>query len=397
MTHLDPTLRLREVPWQALCGLEPLAILAIEKVLAGERAERVLDRLLRDHRGLEREQRTALVEAVFGVALWRRRLAHEAKVAASPEHAGALLSALVKGLSSDSDLELGVRWSFPDWIAATLVSYLGEGAADSLCAALNLPGPICLRANALRITRDELASRLRDEGVATRPAPYSRLGLLVEGARPNILALAAHREGLFEVQDEGSQLLGLLVEARPGHVVLDYCAGAGGKTLLLAGEAGELHVHDSDGGRLARLEQRAARAGVKLIQVHRRPPPPSLLCDRVLVDAPCSELGALRGGPDARFHLSQQQAGELPALQSRLLRSAAQHVLPGGRLVYATCTLRREENEAVVESFLRDQPAFSLRSAGAGWLPEELRRGPYFLSLPDRHGTDGFFAAVLET
>jgi 16S rRNA (cytosine967-C5)-methyltransferase len=150
-----------------------------------------------------------------------------------------------------------------------------------------------------------------------------------------------------------------------------------------------------DGERLARLERRAQRAGAREVTVHRAPPPPDLLCDAVLVDAPCSELGALRRGPDVRFRLSQPETEALPARQIDVLSAAAQHVRPGGRLVYATCTLRREENEDVVSAFLASHPSFALRRPEASWLTESLLRGPYLVPLPHRHGTDGFFAALL--
>jgi 16S rRNA (cytosine967-C5)-methyltransferase len=178
--------------------------------------------------------------------------------------------------------------------------------------------------------------------------------------------------------------------------VLDLCAGAGGKTLLLAAELrgeGELHAFDTDMSKLARLQQRADRAGVRGLVVHSQLPPP-LECDAVLVDAPCSELGALRRGPDARFRVSADLS--IVKLQLGLLQQGASHVRAGGRLIYATCTLRREENEGVVEAFLREAAAFRVVRAGGDWLDGGLRRGDFFLSVPHRHGTDGFFAAVLE-
>ena len=421
MVPADPTLRLREVPWPALRGLQDAACAAIAETLRGAPAERVVDRLLRAHRSLTRDQRAALVEAVFGVALWRRRLVSLTFVIdeCQPRSAALLLAALLRDLAGLRDAEaaalagltegelqprriapvtLALRWSLPDWIAACLQREVA-GEADALCAALNAPGPICLRANTLRLSREALQQRLAGEGLRTQLTRWSPLGLHVLEARPNLLGLGAQREALFEVQDEGSQLVGLLTDARPGQRVLDFCAGAGGKTLLLAGELGgegELHAHDVDQGRLLRLERRAARAGVEGLLVHRAPPPAGLRFDRVLVDAPCSELGALRRGPDARFLLREEAVLALPALQGQLLARAAVHVGAGGRLVYATCTLRREENEEVVEAFLRAHPSFALRRAWAPWLAPSMLRGDYFLCLPHRHGTDGFFAAVMD-
>jgi 16S rRNA (cytosine967-C5)-methyltransferase len=415
---MDPTDRLHSLPWAALDGLQQPVRGAIARVLEGAEAERVVDRALRDRRELSRPQRTAVVEAIFGVALWRRRLAWHAGTLEQPADAPLLLFALLRDLAGLSDGEaarlagvmdpsppprrpppeaLGVRWSLPDWIAASLARDFGA-EADALCAALNLPGPVCLRANTLRATREALAARLGDENITTRFGEHSRLALVVEGPRPNILGLRAFREGLFEVQDEGSQLLGLLASAQPGETVLDACAGAGGKTLLLAAElanAGALHAHDIDQERLDRLERRAERAGVTNLLVHRTSVPEGLRCDAALVDVPCSELGALRRGPDARFRVREKLARSLPELQLRLLTEAAQHLRSGGRLVYATCTLRREENEDVVSRFLEGHPEFALRPAGDPWLSASLRRGPFLTTLPHRHGTDGFFAADL--
>ena len=418
---MDPTGRLRALPWSSLEGLGPVAATGIARLLAGAPAERVVDRVLRDRPALAAAQRTALVEAIFGVALWRRRLGWHAGAEPAPENAALLLAVLLRdlaGLPGEAAAtlasfagqlppqragpdDLGLRWSFPDWIAACLLRDFGA-EADELCAALDLPGPICLRANSLRTTRDGLAARLAAENILTRPGRFSPLALVVEGPRPNILGLRAHRDGLFEVQDEGSQLLGLLVRARPGETVLDLCAGAGGKTLLLGGELavpdqeGALHAHDVDPGRLDRLERRAARAGLTGLRVHRGELPHQLRFDAILVDAPCSELGALRRGPDARFRLSETAAAALPALQRSLLDRAARLLLPEGRILYATCTLRREENEDVVAAFLEDHRSFALRPATWPGLSDELQRGSFFTSLPHRHGTDGFFAARLE-
>ena len=413
--------RLREVPWPGLRGLHPVVLPAIAAVLEGHAAERVIDRLLRGQREFTSAQRTAVVEAIFGVALWRRRLSWHASVdraapllfcllrdlAGVPEELAAELSGLEgpRPLPRDPPESIALRWSFPDWIAEAFARDFGA-EANALCAALNLPGPICLRANALKTTPDQLAALLAGEGVRTRPGRWSPLSLIVEGARPNIYGLRAHQQGLFEVQDEGSQLLGLLVGAKPGETVLDLCAGAGGKTLLLAGELASrgapatragLHAHDVDGERLARLRLRADRAGVSGLVLHHGALPEDLRCDAVLIDAPCSELGSLRRGPDLRFRTSLEQADDFPPLQLRLLEQAARHLRPGGRLVYATCTLRREENEAVVAAFLAESPVFRSRTTPPPGVPARMSRAGLFKSLPHLHGTDGFFAAVLES
>lgn len=367
-------------------------------MLSGSAAERVLDRFLRSHRDLTAGGRQAVAEAIFGVGLWRRRLRFHAGEDAPPL---VLLASMLRDLAGRDDAELlcslpagtlppsapppgdlAARHSLPDWLAATLVQEAGDEApllADALC----MPGPAFLRANRARISRDALAARLLGEGLPTCPTRLAPDGLTVLAPRPNLLALPAFREGLLEVQDEGSQLLGEAVGSLPGETVLDLCAGAGGKTLQLAaavGPAGRVHACDPDASRLSRLRTRAARAGAK-VTIHGPEAPPGLLADRVLVDAPCSGLGALRRGPDLRFRIDPASFGGLPALQLSILERAAAHVRPGGRLVYATCTLRREENEEVALAFEERRADFT--------------RSALFLRLwPHRHGTDGFFAAT---
>ncbi len=374
-----------------------------------------MDRTLRDHRDLSREQRQALVEALFNVGLWRRRLgfllgredappawllyAFLHGLAGVPAAQAASLAGLEAppALASGEPPSLALRYSLPDWLAEHAVRELGPEAED-FCAHLNVPGPITLRVNPLRTSREALAERLRTEGVSTHPGRWSPLALQVEGPRPNIYGLATYREGLFEVQDEGSQLLGLLVEARPGETVLDLCAGAGGKTLLLGAamaNSGRLFAYDPDAERLTRLERRCVQAGLTHVRVLWQPPE-SLSFDRVLVDAPCSELGTLRRGPDLRFRLRPESLAELPRVQRDILERAGRLVRPGGRLVYATCTLARAENEDLVAGFLRERPEFHPVPPGAGWLSPECVREGRLVCAPHRHGTDGFFAVVLE-
>jgi 16S rRNA (cytosine967-C5)-methyltransferase len=388
---------------------------ALGRVLSGEPAERVLDRTLRAHRRLSREQRQALAEALFNVGLWRRRLSFHLGTPEAP--APALLQAFLQllaglpapeaarlaGLAEPLPLlqeeppSLALRFSFPDWLAEHFTRELGP-AAEDFCAHLNVPGPITLRANSLRTSREALAERLRAEGVETRPGALSPLALHIVGPKPNLYGLASFQQGLFEVQDEGSQLLGLLVEAQPGETVLDLCAGAGGKTLLLGAamrNQGRLMAYDPDAERLDRLRQRCTRAGVSNHHVLQAPPE-AAIADRVLVDAPCSELGSLRRGPDMRFRVQPETLASLPSVQHDILRRAGSLVRPGGRLVYATCTLNRAENEQVVEQFLQEAPEYRRVPPGAGWLEPSCVREGFLFCAPHLHGTDGFFAAVLE-
>jgi 16S rRNA (cytosine967-C5)-methyltransferase len=380
--------RLRELPWAAL--RRDVVLPAISRVLDGAAAEREVDRALRSHPGLSRDERTAAVEAIFGVALWRRRLSWEASgsqdaavlllcllrdLAGVPQpQAAALAGAPAPPRRSDAPLRLAERWSLPDWLEAHLAAELG-GAADAFCAAVAVPGPVCLRANRLLCTREELARRLAGEGIETRPGALAPDAVHVHARNPNLFGSRAWRDGLFEPQDEGSQLVGMLVEPVEGETVLDLCAGAGGKSLLLAAQGARVFAHDPDTARTARLRTRALRAHAEeRIEIVRAP----VAADRVLVDAPCSELGTLRRGPDSRWRIDPAQLPSLPALQGELLETAAP--LARRRIVYATCTVSRAENEEVALRFEQSHP--------------ELRRTRTLRLLPHLDGTDGFFAVV---
>jgi 16S rRNA (cytosine967-C5)-methyltransferase len=402
--------RLRAVPWERLAGLAADLDAPLAEILGGAPAERVIDRFLRAHPRLDRDGRKVAAEALFGVGLWRRRLRWHAGDGTAPR---LLLASLLRDLGGREDAEplaglpVGAlpprrdppeapadRWSLPDWLAAGIEASAPAGEAAALAAALCLPAPIALRANAALIGRDALVERLRTEGMRTRPGSLAPHALVVESERPNLFGSAAWREGLFEVQDEGSQLLAALVGARPGEELLDLCAGAGGKTLALAAEAGggRVHAADPDPDRLRRLADRVARAGLSNVAVHGAVPPPALRVDRALVDAPCSELGTLRRGPDLRWRLDPARFGPLPALQLSLCETALARLRPGGRLVYATCTFRREEDEGVALALEARHPELERLRPEAP--PDCLTPEGFLRTWPHRHGCDGFFAAA---
>jgi 16S rRNA (cytosine967-C5)-methyltransferase len=399
--------RLAQIDWSQLPEVRRQVLEALGPVLHGAEAARLLTVLLRSHPGWDAAHRAVAAEALFGVALWRRRLTHHA----GSEAPGALLTALLRDVAhlpvhSVRDWtgapvpearpppeDWPTRFSWPDALAHELERALGP-EAPLFAAASNVPGPVTVRANRLRLDRDALAERLRTEGVSGHAARWAPDALHLDG-RPNVLGLASHQEGLFEVQDEGSQLAGGLLEARPGQRILDLCAGAGGKTLLLAaalqGE-GRVDAYDVDREALERLRHRAERAGagatVRILQAL-----PEETYDSVLVDAPCSALGSIRRGPDVRWRTDVLSFAQWPSIQRALLKTAAERVQPGGRLIYVTCTVRPEENEEVVRALLEAHPDFQQVDAPVA---AELRHGPALVTLPHRHGADGFFGAVLE-
>jgi len=287
-----------------------------------------------------------------------------------------------------------------------LVTDLGEAEAQALAAAMNTRAPLTVRSNGVKASREELVARLAEEGVVAHPTELSPTGLLFE-TRVNAFGLSAFRDGLFEVMDEGSQLVAEAVAPPPKGRVVDACAGAGGKTLALAAlldGQGRILALDSNGKKLEELRRRARRAGLSNLaarEVHGGELPAEAKLgawDRVLVDAPCSGLGTLRRNPEARWRLTPKTVDGFPAQQLSLMVTYAPLVAPGGRLIYATCTLLRRENEEVAERFLAERPDFVLMPLKEIWGKERAGRlgdGTYLKVYPHRHGTDGFFAAVL--
>jgi 16S rRNA (cytosine967-C5)-methyltransferase len=269
--------------------------------------------------------------------------------------------------------------------------------------------PLTVRANLLKTDREALRARLLGEGASARPTRHSPWGLVLDG-HANAFALPSFQEGHFEIQDEGSQLVALAIGARPGWKVVDACAGAGGKALALAAEMhgkGSLFALDCDRDRLEEAKRRARRAGVHNLRSRHIPPGAEAAaaladlagqCDRVLVDAPCSGLGTLRRKPDGRWRLRPDDVARFAALQKELLLRFAGLVKPGGRLVYATCSVGSAENEEVAAFALREAPGLAPLPLAAA-LGEGLARalgaaGHTLQLLPHRHGTDGFFLAA---
>jgi 16S rRNA (cytosine967-C5)-methyltransferase len=303
------------------------------------------------------------------------------------------------------DMPEAVRLEVPDWLLPLLAARFGDDLADEM-AALAEPAPLDLRVNLLKATREQARASLAAEGVEATPTPISPWGLRVPGRRP-VTAGRTFQQGMVEIQDEGSQLVAALVGAEPGMRVADWCAGAGGKTLALAmmmDNRGHIAACDVSAARLDGAVRRLRRAGVHNVERHLVEPGDKWAkrraggFDRVLVDAPCTGIGTWRRNPDARLKLAARDLSELRAKQAAILAQAARLVRSGGRLVYATCSVLTEENEAQVQNFLASHPLFAVVPLARVWpLPGPPPcPGPFLTLTPRRHGTDGFFAAVLE-
>lgn len=298
-----------------------------------------------------------------------------------------------------------VRLELPDWLLPRLAARFGNALAVEM-AALSAPAPLDLRVNSLKTDQAQAQAALAAEGWDARPTPLSPWGLRIDGRRP-VTTGPAFMSGLVEIQDEGSQLVAMMVDAAPGMRVADWCAGAGGKTLALAGmmrNRGQIVACDVSVSRLDSAVRRLRRAGAHNVERHLLEPGDKWLkrragtFHRVLVDAPCTGTGTWRRNPVARLRLRERDLTELIAKQAGILDTAQSLVRKGGRLVYATCSLLDEENEAQVSAFLLRHADFAVVPLPSAWsLDIPVPNDGDFLSLtPARHGTDGFFAAVLE-
>ncbi|MGY8905438.1 MAG: RsmB/NOP family class I SAM-dependent RNA methyltransferase [Burkholderiales bacterium] len=316
------------------------------------------------------------------------------------------------------------RHNLPDWLAASLKAQLdapqtgqvGQAGQQgsgfwALVHSLNTSAPLDLRVNQLQDKRAAVQAELQKAGIASSPTPFSPWGLRVAG-KPALNQVDAYTRGAVEVQDEGSQLLALLLDAGRGEMVVDFCAGAGGKTLALGAamrNTGRLYAMDTSAHRLDALKPRLSRSGLSnvhpLVIAHERDERIKRLAgkiDRVLVDAPCSGLGTLRRNPDLKWRQNPKTLAQLALTQAAILQSAARLLKPGGRLVYATCSLLTQENEEIADAFTRQQADFAPLPVAEllGGLKVEnaasLCSGLYLRLWPHLHQTDGFFAAAWE-
>jgi 16S rRNA (cytosine967-C5)-methyltransferase len=406
-----------------------VAIAALERVLALDHpADAALRGFFAERRQLGSHDRAYIAETVFAV-LRHKRLLEQLVGQRTPRRLALAVLIKLQGygigqldqlLGNDdkdwavrlksTDIELlpaATRLSLPDWLHEDLLAQYPEPEVVSLARAMLRPAPLDLRVNTLKISRDDALRALQAGGLNAEATPYSPVGIRLAG-KPAINRHPLFLDGAIEVQDEGSQLLGFLLAPKRREMVVDFCAGAGGKTLMLGAlmqSRGRLYALDVSEKRLNNFKPRLQRSG--LSNVH-----PQLIqsetdvkvrrlagkIDRVLVDAPCSGLGTLRRNPDLKWRQSPETVAELTVKQSAILNAAATLVKPGGRLVYATCSLLANENRRIVERFLEKHPEFSVVSSEE--ILDEQRISvdcKTFLQLrPDLHNTDAFFAAAMQ-
>jgi 16S rRNA (cytosine967-C5)-methyltransferase len=396
---------------------------------AREPADQQLRRFFRENSNLGGRDRALVADTVYA-ALRHRRLLEKITPAATPREIA--LATLMKiqgiGLSqieavlrgdekkwlaalkaqSAEDQPLGIRADLPDWVVDRLRGHMSDDEILALGRGMQQAAPLDLRVNTMKAPREAVLERLEYDNLEASPARYSPIGVRLK-EKPALNKHPMFLDGAVEVQDEGSQLLGMLMEPRRGEMVVDFCAGAGGKTLQMGAamhSQGRLYAFDVSDTRLANLAPRLKRSGLSNVFPQRIANENDAKVkrlrgkiDRVLVDAPCTGLGTLRRNPDLKSRQTEEGLAELNVKQRAILESAASLLKPGGRLVYGTCSLLREENEAIVDAFLAGHPDFRLVPA-----KEVLQRAgvkvpgteTYLRLNPHVHGTDGFFAAVME-
>ena len=411
-------------------GMLDAATLALQKILRFDQAaDTLLSAFFRERRQLGGRERGFVAETVYAVLRRRRLLEYLLAAEVTPRHlvlaaltriagrsqrqlAAAITSAEGEWLAAwrsraEPDLPFAVQTDFPDWLLTRLLVHSDEQQVMQLARGLNQSAPLDLRVNTLSAQRAQILAQLASEGIAAQACPYSPLGVRL-GEKPALQRHPLFLSGAIEVQDEGSQLLGFLLGPRRGEVVVDFCAGAGGKTLLLGAmmrSTGRLYAFDVAEKRLAKMKPRLARAGLSNVHTVRISGENDThvkrlagKVDRVLVDAPCSGLGTLRRNPDLKWRQTESSVEELTRKQADILAAASRMVKPGGRLVYATCSILREENEAIIERFSDAHPQFKPLSARAVLAEQgiEIDCGEAMHLYPHVHGCDGFFAQVME-
>jgi len=393
-------------------------------------ADVTLSRYFKDHPRLGGRERGAIAECIYSVlrnksfytdfggfgtgasATMRRLVLLGMADAIGAESLGGLSEDETAFLARIEEIDRSLlppkqRANLPDWLYDKFIAQYGEEETLQLAAVLNTPAPLDLRVNTLKADREKVVAELATAPIVAEPTPYAATGLRVM-KKPALQNLPLFKEGAIEVQDEGSQVLAQLLGARRGEMVVDFCAGAGGKTLAIGAimrSTGRLYAFDVSEKRLTKLKPRLARSGLSnvhpVVIAHERDAKVKRLAgkiDRVLVDAPCSGMGTLRRNPDVKWRQQAEGVAELTEKQISILDGASRLVKFGGRLVYATCSLLDEENDGIAAQFLATHPDFELVPMSKVLAEQRipLEMGDYLKMLPHKHGTDGFFAAVFE-
>jgi 16S rRNA (cytosine967-C5)-methyltransferase len=413
--------------------LPPFILSSAEEVLReilrfAAPADTTLSRYFKDHPRLGGRERGAIAECIYAVLRNKAFFTDRAEAGGGATMRRLVLLGMADaigfdalgGLSEDESewlkrqleidrslLHKSMRANMPKWLFDKLVEQYGEEETLVLADALNTPAPLDLRVNAMKANRDEVIAELAQAPIAADPTPFAPLGLRIH-KKPALQNLPLFKSGAIEVQDEGSQVLAQILGAKRGEMVVDFCAGAGGKTLALGAQmrnTGRLYAFDVSEKRLAKLKPRLARSGLSNVHpvaiAHERDAKIKRLAgkiDRVLVDAPCSGMGTLRRNPDVKWRQPPEAIAEMHAKQVAILDGAARLVKGGGRLVYATCSLLNEENDQVAAQFIETHPDFQLVPMRQVLAEQkiDLDMGDYLKLLPHKHQTDGFFAAVFE-
>lgn len=292
--------------------------------------------------------------------------------------------------------------SHPRWLVKRWLKILGSEETLALCQANNRIPPVFLRVNRLKTTRTAVIEELQGENITVEETAYSPDGLVVSGHSSSLRTSASYEKGHIQVQDEASQLIAHLLAPEPGEQVLDVCAGSGVKTTHLAelmGNRGEIIAMDINERKLAALSDLAERLGVAIVETIRGDATADMASlpsfDRILVDAPCSGLGTLRRNPEIKWRIKASDLQRFAELQKKILINAASRLKKGGLIVYSVCTVTREENEAVIEDFLLQLRDFHLLPPPETINHSMIDARGFLRTSSDRHGTDGFFAAVM--
>lgn len=376
--------------------------------------DRIVDSYYRKHRELNSQSRRTIADIVFNVIRWRLRIENELRKQGvkKPTREQVVEYYLDHDPFEVADFPprgspsvVAAYYSLPEWFVKRLIKQEGELRAYSLMSAFKREAPVTLRINTLRASRDEVITALKDAGHDPQATRYSPYGISL----PRRLVLAADenfKKGFFEVQDEASQLVTIAVGANAGETILDACAGAGGKSLMLAmlmRDSGTIIAADIDDKKLKELERRAKRANVTSITTVSTKKLEAMekyrgKCDAVLLDVPCSGTGTLRRAPDLIYRLDEKDVAAYSKRQRALLGEYSSWLKPGGKLIYSTCSVLEEENESVVEDFLKSGGFRSLEREwmlNAGIDGRLVTSEGHFKVHPSESSMDGFFACVM--